>query len=51
MARAMATKRPKTPKAPAKKAGSKPPTPEQGHKQRFEQLLDDAVLGVPPPKR
>jgi hypothetical protein len=31
-----------------KKAAPDAKTPEPGHKQRFEQLLDDVVLGVPP---
>jgi hypothetical protein len=38
----VAKPRKKEPPAPA-------PPPEQTHRQRFEQLLDDAVLG--PPKR
>lgn len=31
---------------PKSKAPAKAPAPS--HRQRFEQLLDDAVLGVPP---
>ena len=28
-----------------------PPPAEPSHKERFEQLLDDVVLGVPPKRR
>jgi hypothetical protein len=37
--------KPKTPVAPAEKAS------DQTHRQRFDQLLGDAVLGVTPTKK
>lgn len=37
---------------PAKKATeNKPGAIDESHQQRFDQLLDDAVLGVPKPKK